>query len=73
MSRQDAGSSLPPDLEALIREVLDASGLDLPARAEVESDLRAHFEDGLEAGVPWRELRDRFGDAAEAGGRIARA
>jgi len=73
MSRQDAGSSLPPDLEALIREVLDASGLDLPARAEVESDLRAHFEDGLEAGVPWRELRDRFGDAAEAGGRIAQA
>jgi putative ABC transport system permease protein len=73
VSERAGGSPLPPELEALIRAVLDASGLGLPARAEVEADLRAHFEDGLEAGVSWRDLRDRFGDPAQAGTRIARA
>jgi predicted permease len=73
MSGPGGRPSLPPELEALVREVLEASGLDLPARADVEADLRAHFEDGLEVGVPWQELQGRFGDPAEAGRRIARA
>jgi putative ABC transport system permease protein len=64
---------LPPELEALIGEVLDAARLDLPARAEVEADLRAHFEDGLDAGTTWRELAERFGDPVRAGRRIAQA
>jgi len=73
--RSAAGGSptLPPELEAVIRTVLEASELGLPARAEVETDLRAHFEDGLEAGVPAGELRARFGDPVEAGRTIARA
>jgi predicted permease len=57
----------------VVRAVLDASRLDLPARAEVEADLRAHFEDGLAAGVAAEDLLERFGDPAEAGRRIARA
>ena len=68
-----AGPGLPPPLEALVREVLDASGLGGRARTDVEADLRAHFEDGLEAGVPVDRLLERFGDPAAAGRRIARA
>jgi predicted permease len=64
---------LPPEIEAVIRTVLQAAALELPARAEVEADLRAHFEDGLEAGVPPEELRARFGDPVAAGDRIGRA
>jgi predicted permease len=60
-------------LESLISEVLRASGMDLVGRAEVEADLRAHFEDGLDAGVPLEVLASRFGDAAEAGRSIAGA
>lgn len=64
---------LPDPLRDIVRAVLDAAALDLPGRSEVERDLRAHFEDGLDAGVPWEELRDRFGDPAEAGRKIANA
>ncbi len=73
-SREDGlsgASSLPPQLEALVRRVLNASGLELPARAEVEGDLRAHFEDGLDRGIPTAELITRFGDPEVAGRRIA--
>ncbi len=69
--RDDRG--LPPELEALVREVLEASGLELPARVEVEADLRAHFEDGLDRGVSPAQLADRFGDPVTAGRRIAAA
>lgn len=66
-------AELPAEIEALIRRVLDAANLDLPARAEVEADLRAHFEDGLSAGIGREELRARFGDPVRAGRRIAEA
>jgi len=51
--------------------VLDAAGLELPARAEVEGDLRAHFEDGLDRGIPTAELIASFGDPEVAGRSIA--
>jgi len=64
---------LPRELEELLRQVLEASGLDLPARAEVEADLRAHFEDGLAGGRSAGDLAERFGDPALAGRAIAEA
>jgi putative ABC transport system permease protein len=64
---------LPDGLEALIRDVLAASGLGLGGRAEVEADLRAHFEDGLDAGVDPASLAERFGDPVGAGRRIGAA
>ncbi|HSM60005.1 MAG TPA: ABC transporter permease, partial [Longimicrobiales bacterium] len=70
MSRPDP---LPDRLEDVVRRVLDASGLDLPDRVDVEGDLRAHFEDGLQAGVDPSELERRFGDPEGAGRRIAAA
>ncbi|HZD03936.1 MAG TPA: ABC transporter permease, partial [Longimicrobiales bacterium] len=73
MTEAEDRPSLPPELEAVVRDVLESSGLELPARAEVEADLRAHFEDGLDAGVAARDLAERFGSPAAAGRRIARA
>ncbi|HEX9887381.1 MAG TPA: ADOP family duplicated permease [Longimicrobiales bacterium] len=64
---------LPDAIEALLGEVLDAAGLELHERSQVEADLRAHFEDGLTAGVDAGELARRFGDPAQAGRRIASA
>lgn len=64
---------LPPELEAAVREVLDAADLDLPDRAAVESDLRAHFEDGLDAGLAPADILARFGDPGETGRTIAAA
>ena len=69
MSRAD----LPPDVRAFVSEVVEASGLDLPDRHDVERELEAHFEDGLEAGVAADELMRRFGDPASAAVTIARA
>ena len=65
--------ALPPELEALVRAVLDAADLGVASDAEdVERELRAHFEDGLDRGVPGGELAARFGDPVAAGLRIAR-
>ena len=65
---------LPPEIEAIIREVLESAGLHfVDGVDEVARELRAHFEDGLAAGTPARELITRFGDPAVAGARIARA
>ena len=64
-------STLPPALEDLVEEVLDATGLSGGARSDVERDLRAHFEDGLAAGVSGEEMIHRFGDPQIAGQRIA--
>ena len=64
---------LPSALEALVGRVLEASRLRGPERAAVEADLRAHFEDGLEAGHRPDELAQRFGDPELAGRRIAEA
>jgi len=64
---------LPPEIEALIQEVLEASGMDFTeGRQEVASELRAHFEDGLASGATQNELIARFGDPLIAGRRIAR-
>ncbi|HKJ00899.1 MAG TPA: ABC transporter permease, partial [Longimicrobiales bacterium] len=73
MTAPGGGRPLPGALETLIRTVLDTSRLDLPRRAEVEADLRAHFEDGLDAGLSAPELAARFGDPVEAGHRIGNA
>lgn len=73
MNAPGGRAPLPGLLEGLIRRVLDAADLDLPGRAEVEAELRAHFEDGLDAGVPAQDLADSFGDAGAAGRRIAAA
>ncbi|MGH7506784.1 MAG: ABC transporter permease, partial [Longimicrobiales bacterium] len=68
-----APRELPSSLEALVRRVLNATSLAPDELREIERDLRAHFEDGLEAGLSEWELADRFGDAEEAGRRIARS
>lgn len=66
-------SQLPEPIRQLIARVLDASGLGFAeGRDEVEEELIAHFEDGLENDVPVDELIARFGDPAQAGRRIAR-
>lgn len=62
---------LPEKLEGLVAQVLDAADLPLAPRARVEAELRAHFEDGLAAGHTPAELAHRFGDAHDAGRRIA--
>ena len=73
MRADKSGAVLPPEIEALIREVLDASGLDfVDGHQEVARELRAHFEDGLAAGAAAAELIVRFGDPLVAGRRIAR-
>lgn len=60
--------ALPPELARLVERTVRASGLEgAPART-LENDLRAHFEDGLEAGIPAAALASRFGDP-EATGR----
>ena len=64
---------MPPELEALIREGLRASRLPPVTRTEVERELRAHFEDGLEAGISAETLSGRFGDPAQAGKLIAKS
>ncbi|MEJ2207353.1 MAG: ABC transporter permease, partial [Gemmatimonadota bacterium] len=63
---------LPAEIERLIARVLDEAGLDLvTGRAEVERELRAHFEDGLATGTSPAELVRRFGDPVATGRRIA--
>ena len=65
--------ALPPEIETLIRQVLEAADRHLvDGREEVARELRAHFEDGLAAGTSPEELIEKFGDPASAGERIAR-
>ena len=67
------GPALPPGIEEAIAEALDAAALELTdGRDEVERELRAHFEDGLEAGLSPEQLLRRFGDPLATGRRIAR-
>ncbi|MGH2600403.1 MAG: hypothetical protein ACRDJ9_13585, partial [Dehalococcoidia bacterium] len=67
------GSGLPECLSRLVRETVTASRLKGSARDELASDLRAHFEDGLAAGVDPAVLACRFGDPVETGRSVARA
>ncbi|MEZ4416440.1 MAG: ADOP family duplicated permease [Gemmatimonadota bacterium] len=68
-----AGDGLPPEVDRLIEQVLSHADLEGAGRREVESDLREHFEDGLASGRSVAELIRVFGDAEEAGRRIAAA
>ena len=64
-------AALPPEIEEVIADVLEAAALHfVDGRAEVEQELRAHFEDGIAAGSSPDELIRRFGDPIAAGARI---
>lgn len=64
---------LPPEIEDVVRRVLRAAALGMTdGRAEVERELHAHFEDGLERGMTAAELIRRFGDPEAAGRSIAK-
>ena len=73
MSRGEPGQDLAPELEDIVCRTIEASALAYPDAADVKRELRAHFEDGLAAGVSQEELVRRFGDPREAGKRITRA
>lgn len=64
---------LPPPLEEVVARTVAATGLDLAERGEVERDLRAHFEDGLDAGADPEELARRFGSPEAAGRSMGEA
>jgi putative ABC transport system permease protein len=69
----DPDRALPEALEAVIQTVLHNAGLDfVDGREEVERELRAHFEDGVSAGMSAEDLVRRFGDPLEAGRHIAK-
>ena len=73
MPKRERLPTLPAEIVEVIETVLEAAGLDLVGgRPEVERDLYAHFEDGLDSGVSLQELIDRFGDPVATGTRIAR-
>ncbi len=73
MTKESHRPELPPEIETVIGEVVDAAELDfVDGREEVVRELRAHFEDGLAAGTSPDELIERFGDALVAGRRIAK-
>lgn len=65
-------TALPREIEAVIAEVLAAADLEMvDGRAEVERELRAHFEDALSNGATVEEVLRKFGDPLRAGRRIA--
>ena len=66
-------SPLPPELEEIVREVAETTGLAWRDREEVARDLRAHFEDGLASGRTSGELAERFGDPIAAARSIREA
>ena len=71
--KEQRTQELPPDIEQVIREVLESADLHMVDGAEeVANELRAHFEDGLAAGTPAPELIAKFGNPALVGERIAR-
>ncbi len=73
MKQEPGRSPLPPEIEVVVGRVLQASGLAfVDGRAEVEAELRAHFEDGLSGGASAESLLLKFGDPEAAGRRIAR-
>jgi hypothetical protein len=74
VSRRDgAHGRLPEDLDRLVCETVAASRLQRTARDEFESELRAHVEDALAAGVEPAVLASRFGDPLRTGRAVARA
>ncbi|MEK9500935.1 ADOP family duplicated permease [Gemmatimonadota bacterium DH-20] len=75
MSTGPAGSgpSLPPALEQLVADTLDAADLGGPAAREVGEELRDHLHEALAAGRSIADIAASFGDPARTGARIARA
>lgn len=66
-------SGLPPAACECLRQVMRHIRLWPSEKAEVASELIAHFADGLEAGRSIEELIGRFGDPGSARALIARA
>ncbi|MBN8598613.1 MAG: hypothetical protein J0L78_13160 [Planctomycetes bacterium] len=68
-----SAASLPPDLRRVVDQVLKKSGLWPAERADVESELAAHFTDGLASGASPEQLAIDFGDPAAAAKLIRRS
>ena len=68
-----AAADLPEPLAAAVSQVVSKSRLWRSERAAVASELCAHFQDGLEAGVPADVLLESFGDPTAAAQLIRRA
>lgn len=68
-----SAATLPPELRQVIDRVLKRARLWPRERADVESELTAHFTDGLASGVSLQRLIEDFGDPAAAAGLIRRA
>jgi len=68
-----SASTLPPQLRQIVERVLKRTRLWPSERADVESELAAHFADGLASGASIEKLVEDFGDPAAAAGLIRRA
>lgn len=68
-----SAATLPLELRQVIDRVLKRARLWPRERADVESELAAHFADGLASGVSLQRLIEDFGDPAAAAGLIRRA
>jgi hypothetical protein len=66
-------ASLPPEAGARIAASLEAARLRRREREDVEAELAAHLEDGLESGRDLDALLAEFGDPAAAGALIGRS
>ena len=66
ISRACADAGLPPELESLVLRTVRATRLWRIEKADVASELIAHFRDGLAAGRTPDELISTFGDPAVA-------
>ncbi len=66
-------SDLPPELRQVVRDLISRVRLWPSERADVASELIAHFADGLAAGRSPSDLKAAFGDARAAATLIARA
>ena len=66
-------STLPPEFERLIEEVIARAQLDDAASAEVRADLRQHVIEGLGRGKTVEQLVDRFGDPETVGPLLKQA
>lgn len=66
-------SGLPTPLTDVVRRTVRATRLLRLEKADVASELAAHFRDGLEAGETAAALAERFGDERSAARLIRRA
>jgi hypothetical protein len=68
-----AAAGLPAELAAIVRTVARSTRLSRLEKADVATELAAHFQDGLAAGVRAKDLVAAFGDAKQAARLIRRA